>query len=64
MFIFAEANGLPSEGYRSSLSDFSADEVKRHLSEVLVVALPLNIHILVHVRPVLFYMFLFDLSAS
>lgn len=48
----AEANGLPSDGYRSSLSEFSADEVKRHLSEVLVVALPLNIHILVHVRPI------------
>lgn len=30
----AEANGLPSEGYRSSLSEFSADEVRRHLSEV------------------------------
>ncbi|XP_012568016.1 UDP-glucose:glycoprotein glucosyltransferase [Cicer arietinum] len=30
----AEANGLPSEGYRSSLSEFSADDVRRHLSEV------------------------------
>lgn len=30
----AESNGLPSEGYRSSLSEFSADEVRRHLSEV------------------------------
>lgn len=36
----AESNGLPSESYRSSLSEFSADEVRRHLSEVLLVALP------------------------
>ncbi|KAJ1435014.1 UDP-glucose:Glycoprotein Glucosyltransferase [Sesbania bispinosa] len=30
----AEANGLPSEGYRSALLEFYADEVKRHLSKV------------------------------
>ncbi|RDX75646.1 UDP-glucose:glycoprotein glucosyltransferase, partial [Mucuna pruriens] len=30
----AEANGLPSEGYRSALLEFSADEVRRHLSKV------------------------------
>ncbi|XP_045817511.1 UDP-glucose:glycoprotein glucosyltransferase-like isoform X2 [Trifolium pratense] len=30
----AESNGLPSKGYRSSLSEFSAGEVRRHLSEV------------------------------
>jgi UDP-glucose:glycoprotein glucosyltransferase len=36
----AESNGLPSKGYRSSLSEFSAGEVRRHLSEVILVALP------------------------
>ncbi|XP_027357768.1 UDP-glucose:glycoprotein glucosyltransferase isoform X2 [Abrus precatorius] len=30
----AEVNGLPSEGYRSALVEFSADEVRRHLSKV------------------------------
>ncbi|XP_061337152.1 UDP-glucose:glycoprotein glucosyltransferase isoform X1 [Gastrolobium bilobum] len=30
----AEANGLPSEGYRSALPEFSADEVIRNLSKV------------------------------
>ncbi|KAL3004823.1 hypothetical protein AAZX31_08G185500 [Glycine max] len=30
----AEANGLPSDGYRSALPEFSADEVRRHLSKV------------------------------
>ncbi|KAI5444554.1 hypothetical protein KIW84_012986, partial [Lathyrus oleraceus] len=29
----AESNGLPSESFRSSLSEFSADEVRSHLSE-------------------------------
>jgi len=38
----AESNGLPSEDYRSSLSEFSADEVRRHLSEVLLVVLPFS----------------------
>jgi len=33
----AEANGLPSDGYRSALPEFSADEVRRHLSKVLLV---------------------------
>ncbi|KAK8469111.1 hypothetical protein PHAVU_006G215600 [Phaseolus vulgaris] len=30
----AEANGLPSEGYRPALLKFSADEVRRHLNKV------------------------------
>ncbi|TKY71358.1 UDP-glucose:glycoprotein glucosyltransferase [Spatholobus suberectus] len=30
----AETNGLPSKGYRSALPEFSADEVRRHLSKV------------------------------
>ncbi|XP_047173369.1 UDP-glucose:glycoprotein glucosyltransferase [Vigna umbellata] len=30
----AEANGLPSESYRSALLKFSADEVRRHLNKV------------------------------
>nr|KYP63179.1 UDP-glucose:glycoprotein glucosyltransferase 1 [Cajanus cajan] len=30
----AEANGLPSEGYRSALPEFSTGEVRRHLSKV------------------------------
>ncbi|KAL2342225.1 hypothetical protein Fmac_010165 [Flemingia macrophylla] len=30
----AEANGLPSEGYKSALSEFSTEEVRRHLSKV------------------------------
>ncbi|WVY92629.1 hypothetical protein V8G54_031717 [Vigna mungo] len=30
----AEVNGLPSEGYRSALLKFSADEVRRHLNKV------------------------------
>ncbi|XP_027931508.1 UDP-glucose:glycoprotein glucosyltransferase [Vigna unguiculata] len=30
----AEANGLPSEGYKSALLKFSADEVRRHLNKV------------------------------
>lgn len=34
----AEANGLSSEGFRSSLSEFSTDEMRRHLSKVLLVA--------------------------
>lgn len=34
----AESNGLPSESFRSSLSEFSADEVRSHLSEVLLLA--------------------------
>ncbi|XP_058771792.1 UDP-glucose:glycoprotein glucosyltransferase-like [Vicia villosa] len=29
----AESNGLPSESFRSSLTEFSADEVRSHLSE-------------------------------
>ncbi|CAJ1963682.1 unnamed protein product [Sphenostylis stenocarpa] len=33
----AELNGLPSEGYRSTLPKFSADEVRRHLSKVFLV---------------------------
>jgi len=36
----AEANGLPSEGYRSALLKFSADEVRRHLNKVFLIALP------------------------
>lgn len=36
----AEANGLPSEGYRSALLKFSADEVRRHLNKVFLVSFP------------------------
>lgn len=36
----AEANGLPSKGYRSALLEFSAEEVRKHLTKVLLVALP------------------------
>ncbi|KAI5405634.1 hypothetical protein KIW84_052417 [Lathyrus oleraceus] len=33
IYKLAESNGLPSESFRSSLSEFSADEVRSHLSE-------------------------------
>lgn len=59
----AEANGFPSEDYRSALSEFSADEVRRQLMKVLLVALPLNNNILVHARSLnalLYLMFSFD----
>ena len=31
---FAEANGLTSKAYRSSLPEYSAGEVRKHLNEV------------------------------
>ena len=36
----AEANGLPSKVYGSALSEFSAGEVRKRLSKVLLVPLP------------------------
>lgn len=62
----AEANGLPSEGYRSVLPEFSADEVRRQLSKVLLVALPFKqshsaAHLIHQCSPLIF-MFSFDSS--
>lgn len=34
-----EANGLPSKDYRSALLEFPADEVRKHLTKVLLVYL-------------------------
>ncbi|XP_054800106.1 UDP-glucose:glycoprotein glucosyltransferase isoform X1 [Prosopis cineraria] len=34
VYELAEANGLPSKGYRSALQEFSADEVRKHLIKV------------------------------
>lgn len=36
----ADANGLPSKAYRSALIEFSAEEVRKHLIKVPLVALP------------------------
>lgn len=34
VFELADANGLPSNGYKSDLSGFSADKLRMHLNKV------------------------------